>query len=92
MLRQPWEPEAADLGLGVLALLDISQCYAPQLPTVGQYLEATIGTYRAVTMACQTKATSVAAKMDALVAGKATALWILKPVFPAYWDPDAAPG
>ena len=30
------EPEATDLGLGVLALLDISQCNAPQLPTVSQ--------------------------------------------------------
>ena len=47
------EPEGSNLRLGALALLDVTQCQnAPQLPTIGQYMEATIGTYRAVTTVC----------------------------------------
>ena len=87
------EPEGSNLGLGALALLDFTQCQnAPQLLTIGQYMEASIGTYRAVTTVCQTTASTMAAKMDLLMAGKAPDLRIPLEVFPAYRDPAAVTG
>ena len=86
------EAGGSGLGVGALALIDVTASADSPLPSINDYKEATVGCYRSVVSVRTASAKSVEARMAEFLAGTEGSLRTPVEVFPAFINPDRSTG
>ena len=86
------EPDSLGLGIGSLALLDVTVAPNTPLPSLNDYKEATISAYRSVVSVRTATAKSVTERMNEFQSGSTVSLRQPLEVFPRYRNLDRATG
>ena len=81
------EPTTLNLGIGALALMDTTAAPNTPLPSLNDYKEATVGTYRSVSSVRTATSKSVIQRMEEFLSGKVTKLRQPLEIFPVFVNP-----